>query len=103
MVEIKLDAKVAVELLTKENDNPNSNNIIVADCKEGLSQIPQSWIMHCYREANKCADALARRGALLTQDFSIFIQPPDDVALLLSLDSMGTLYDHFVPFTLEAL
>ena len=103
VVEIKLDAKVAVELLTKENDNPNSNNIIVADCKEGLSQIPQSWIMHCYREANKCADALARRGALLTQDFSIFIQPPDDVALLLSLDSVGTLYDHFVPFTLEAL
>lgn len=59
--------------------------------------------MHYYKKANKFADALARRGALLAQDFSIFIQPLDDVALLLSLDSVGTLYDHLVPSSLEAL
>ena len=35
-----------------------------------------------YREANKCADALARRGALLSQDFVIFHCPPADLALL---------------------
>ncbi|KAK7816281.1 hypothetical protein CFP56_044172 [Quercus suber] len=102
-VEIELDAKVAIELLTKDGDNPYSNNIIVVDCKEGLRKIPQFRIMHCYREANKCADTLARRGALLAQDFSIFMFPPDDVALLLSLDSVGTLYDRFVPSSLEAL
>ena len=59
-------------------------------------------IQHCYREANKCADAVARRGALLSQDFSILIDPPPDVAFLLSLDSARALYDRFVPSVLEA-
>ena len=46
-------------------------------------------IQHCYREANKCANALARKGALLSQDFVIFLEPPADVSLLLSLDVIG--------------
>ena len=46
-------------------------------------------IQHCYREANKCADALVRRGALLSQDFAIFLEPSTDVSLLLSLDVIG--------------
>ena len=71
-------------------------NQLVADCREGLKEIPQVRIQHCYREANKCADALARRGALLDQDVSIFMEPASDVAFLLSLDSAGTMYDRYV-------
>ena len=43
-------------------------------------------------EANKCADALARRGAVLSHDFVIFQSPPSDVSLLFSLDADGTTY-----------
>ena len=53
-------------------------------------------IQHCYRQANKCADALARRGALLPQDFVVFLEPPADVALLLSLDAAGVAFDRIV-------
>ena len=53
-------------------------------------------IQHCYREANKCDDALARRGAILSQDFVIFLEPPADVSLLLSLDAAGVAFDQFV-------
>ena len=53
-------------------------------------------IQHCYRQANKCADALARRGALLPQDFVVFLEPPADVALLLSLDAAGVAFDQIV-------
>ena len=53
-------------------------------------------IQHCYREANKCADALARRGAILSQDFVIFLEPPADVSLLLSLDVAGVAFDRSV-------
>ena len=55
-------------------------------------------IQHCYREANKCADALARRGrgAIMDQNFTIFMDPPFDVVFLLRLDSAGTLFDRFV-------
>ena len=58
--------------------------------------------MHCFREANKCADVLARRGALLPQDFMIFMNLPPNVVMLLSLDAIGTMYDRFVPSSLEA-
>lgn len=57
--------------------------------------------MHCIKEANKCANNLARRGALLDQDFFVFIHPPPEVELLIRLDAMGTMYDHFVSSSLE--
>ena len=84
-VEVKLDAKVVADL-----------EAIIAE------QIPFVRIMHCFREANKCADALARRGALLPQDFMIFMNLPPNVVMLLSLDAIGTMYDRFVPSSLEA-
>ena len=68
----------------------------------GTRIIPSVRIQHCYREGNKCADALARRGAFLSQDFSIFLDPPSDVALLFSLDATGAVYDRFVSSILEA-
>ena len=100
-VVIELDSEVVVELIKKELNNPNGLDILVTDCRDGLRDIPLARIQHCYREADKCSDALARRGALLGQDFSFFLEPPPDVAFLLSLDSTGTLYDHFVPSILE--
>ena len=99
---VELDSKLVVDLLNKELENPNGIDVLVFDCEESLKPIPCVRIQHCYREANKCADALARRGALLSQDFSILIFPPSDVAFLLSLDLVGALYDRFVPSVLEA-
>lgn len=78
---IELDAKIVVDMLKKNEGSSNSNDIILADCKEGLQKIPKVQIQHCYREANKCANALARRAAMLSQDFVIF-QFPAEVALL---------------------
>lgn len=88
--------------MKKELDNPNGINVLIADCKNSLKDIHLVRIQHCYRENNECIDALARRGALLSQDFSIFLDPPHDVAFLLSLDLAGTLNDCFVPSVLEA-
>ena len=56
--------------------------------------IPRTRVQHCYREANKCVDALARRGTLLSQDFVIFHSPLADVSLLLRLDAVGTVYER---------
>lgn len=72
---IELDAKLVVDLMKKDLGNPNGIDVMVADRREGLKEIPQVRIQHCYREVNKCTDALARRGALLAQDFSIFMDP----------------------------
>ena len=97
-VVIELDAKLVVDLLSKTTRSSNTIDIIAADYKEGLKKTPMTTMQHCYREANKCAEALARREALLPQDFVIFQEPPIEVSFLLSLDSTDVLYDRFVSF-----
>ena len=76
MVEIELDSKLVMDLMKKEPDHPNGIDVLVADCRKFLKDIPQVRTSHCYREANKCVNVLARRGALLSQDFIIFLAPP---------------------------
>ena len=93
---IELDANLIVDLLQKSDGHWNCIDALVSDCKTELGNIPRVQINHCYREANKCADALARRGAMLSQDFVIFLDPLADVFLLLSLDSARVAYDRFV-------
>ena len=92
---IELDAKLVVDLLMKDERRSNGNEVIIANYKECLKRIPRVKIQHCFREANKCADALARRGAVSPNDFVVFQFPPADVALLASLDAAGTLYERF--------
>ena len=84
VVVFELDAKLVNDLLKKDVENPNGVDILVADCRKWMKKIPLVRIQHCYREANKCVDALARRGASLTQDFTIFMEPPSDIAFLLN-------------------
>ena len=76
----------------------NGNDVIIADCKEGLWRIPRVRVQHRYTEANKCVDSLARRGAVSPQDFVIYQSPPTDVAMLASLDAVGTLYERNCSF-----
>ena len=92
---------VQVHLLKKDVENPNGVGILVANCREGMKEIYLVRIQHCYRETNKCADALARKGATLTQDFIIFMEPPSDVAFLLNLDSAGMVYFRDVASVME--
>lgn len=47
-------------------------------------------------KANRCADALARRGAVLSQDFVVFLDPSPEVSLFLNLDSAETLYERSI-------
>ena len=65
-VDIQIDAKAVLELLA----NPLCSNTVVTpivdDYRRLLSQIPQVRLGHCYREANSCADFLAKKG--ITQD-----------------------------------
>ena len=75
-VEIEMDVQVVADPVSSNSSRLNYTNVFVSDCKEGLKKIPLVRIKHCFREANKCADALARHGALLPQNFIIFLSPP---------------------------
>ncbi|KAF7844754.1 reverse transcriptase [Senna tora] len=70
-------------IIRDENENhvisfshyPGSGNVIIAELYLLLS-FPEWNIRHCYREANKCADALANFGRLSKLQLSINNAPP---------------------------
>ena len=51
---------------------------------------PKTWIEHVYKEANQCADALAKLGAEFSAMFIYFDLPPNVVVNLLTLDRTAT-------------
>ena len=73
------------------------------DCKAFINQVPQVRMMHCFREANKCEDALACKGPSLQQDFVVFESLPVDISMLLYYDQIGMYYERIRPQTVGFL
>ena len=89
-VEIELDAKEIVNFVATDVIISGDLCPLVDDCRELLRQIPQTKISHCYREANFCADALAKLGTNLAQEDCILFDIPPFVLLpLLDFDQSG--------------
>lgn len=59
-VEIELDANVAVNLLKSTKASFADYAPLADDCRNLMHQIPRWKLKHCFREANACADQLAR-------------------------------------------
>ncbi|KAK9998044.1 hypothetical protein SO802_017647 [Lithocarpus litseifolius] len=96
-VEVEMDAKILVNMLT---DSSNVNVAIcplVDDCRHLASQLLQVRFKHCYREANRCADSLAWVGSQQSPDFLLFNSPPVGVELVFNLDFNGWYYNRCCP------
>ncbi|KAK9998309.1 hypothetical protein SO802_017912 [Lithocarpus litseifolius] len=96
-VDIQTDAKAVVDVI----NNPSySNRValpIVDDCRQLISQLGQVWIGHCYREANFCADFLARKWALQNCCFSVYQDLPVDLLDFISADKEGVFCNRAIP------
>ena len=69
---IQVDSFNLVGLLNGEFHSSAEHSLIVAQCRSLFTQ--EGWevrISHCYREANKVADALANIGCTLTAGLKI--------------------------------
>ena len=75
-LEVELDAKVVADLMNNTTSLNADFAAIVGDCRQLLSQIPQVKVSHCYREANRWADALARLGCTTSLNVMFFNFPP---------------------------
>lgn len=64
-VEVELDARAVIDVISNLNNSNLSIPSLVDDCRLLASQIPQIHFKHCYREANRRADRLARMGGTL--------------------------------------
>lgn len=88
-VEVELDSKSIVDAISNLEYSNTFASPLMDDCSHFIKQVPQICFKHCFREANRCADALARMGGLLDADFTIFECPPVDVSSFLEFDSNG--------------
>lgn len=68
VVEIKIDAKFVFGQITKKYINNLDHATLILDCQTLISQNFQVKMSHVYK-ANKCANALTRRGLTLENDF----------------------------------
>ena len=59
---------------------------------------------HTFREVNRCADALARRGCSLQDDFVIFDTPPSvEIESYVTTDANGMYYGRLNTATLATM
>ena len=88
-VEVELDAKAIIDVL----QNPSQSSPIISplldDCKQLVTQIPHIQFSHCYREANCCADSLARMGVKQDEVFCLFENPPVELLSVFNHDLSG--------------
>ena len=95
-VDIQLDATAIVHLLTNPSDANLSVMALLDDCRQLISQIAQVWIGHCFREANSCADLLARIGTTQDRTFILYHDLHVDLLEFLSSDKAGLYYNRTI-------
>ena len=88
---IELDALAVVHLMKNSFVN-FSLEPLLTNCKLLLKKFPNLRIEHVYREANQCADALARIGITSDVHFLLFAHPPPVVDRLCTLDIEGAFF-----------
>ena len=93
-LEVELDAKVIVEMV-KNADNSNKKfSPLLLDYRSLMASLTQVWVAHVFREANRCANYLAKNGCYMREDFVIFdVSPSNELDGLLVFDRNG-LYSY---------
>ena len=90
---IEMDAEFIVQLVSR----PSMVNLmlepILFECRNLIQTFPNSSVAHVFREANGCANRLARMGAeLVVTDFLFLFEQPDVVGEMLASDKAGIVF-----------
>ena len=89
---IKTDAQAAVNIIMSHSvDSSHPYNGIISDCKSILHHFEEARLYHIHREANHCADILAKEGAFNPNSLVSHSNPPCILYQLLA-DAWGVLY-----------
>ena len=102
-VEVEADAKVVIDVLANPRQSNNFILSILDYCRQLASQIPQICFSHCNREANKCANFMARKGTHQNEDFCLFENPPVGLNDLLAFDRSGMYLNRRCPVNVFSL
>ena len=94
---IELDAKALVDAFNKPSHARSVVSHLFEDCRQLANRIPHLHILHIYREANKCADRLAKLGLHQSLDFVIHSSPPVDIIASFEADCQGLFVNKSCP------
>lgn len=76
LLEVELDAEVVVDLVLSNSISNRAYSSLLNDCRYLLSKFQQVQVKHVFREANRCAHGLAKRGRTQLVDFVVLNEPP---------------------------
>ena len=91
---VELDAQAVVDVF---RSNAYVNNVIspiLDDCRHLAAHFQRIQFNHCYRQANWCADLLARLGAIQELEFISFDSPPVDIYNTFEDDLNGVYFNR---------
>ena len=71
---VELDALAIVHIMRNSNSNLSLEPLLT-DCRLHLKKFHNLRVVHVYKEANRCADALARIGSSNDEPFILFSLP----------------------------
>ena len=78
-------------------NNTYVNNIvspILDDCRHLAACFQQIQFKHCYCQANRCANLLAKKGAIQESDFISFVSSPVDIYNVFEEDLNGVYFNR---------
>ena len=85
-VEVEIDASATVSLVSQATHTNGELSSLIDDCRNLMKNIPQVRLKHCFREANRCTNALAKFGAYMEDDFIVFESLPSLIVSFLYSD-----------------
>ena len=91
---VELDAKSIVDVFGNPNYEGNIILPILDDCKQLMMQFQQIQFKHCYREANRFVDMLAKMGLDQSSCLEHFDCPPEIIRTILDEDCNGIFVDR---------
>ena len=87
---VELDAQVVVNLVLSKKAINNSCVALLNDCRYLLEQFQHVKVAHVFREANRCADNLARAGCSFPGNFVVLdVSPNEGLCSILNADANG--------------
>jgi hypothetical protein len=88
-VELSIDSKAVVHVISTEMTQGAEGHAIVKKIRRLLTMEWNMTIVHEYREANKCVDALANIGCNLEHEVIYYEACPEEIRNILVADELG--------------
>jgi len=93
-LEVELDAKVIVEMLNNAGSSNKKISPLLLNYRSPIASLTQVRVAHVFREVNRCADFLAKKGCYMWEDFVIFDASPFDELDKLVVSDINGLYSY---------